>query len=104
MTIHVKIDESDTQLLALRAAAMRGEEIVLDVEGQPSVRLAVVTRPVPAEALTPEQLEERAAKRRAALGMWRHKYDKMPDLDISIFQTSDEEIEERYRRKFGDLR
>lgn len=101
MTIHVTIGKDEIHLSELMAAAQRGEEVLLDTVDGHRVRLTPVIADIP---LTEEQVEARAAKRRAAFGMWRDKYETLQDLDLSVFKTSDEEIEERYRRKFGDLR
>lgn len=95
MTIHVNIGEAKTRLSELVSAAVRGEEIVLDKAGEPQVRL------VPVGSASDAERERVAAKRRAAIGMWRDKFDRMPDIDISRFKMSDAEWEEHYRRKFG---
>ncbi len=42
MTIHVNIGEAKTRLSELVAAAVRGEDVVLDRAGQPQVRLVKV--------------------------------------------------------------
>ena len=96
MTIHVNIGEAKAQLSKLVDAAMRGEDIVLDKAGQPKVRLV----PVP-EAQTLER-EVRAAKRRAAFGFGREKYQHLPPeaFDVPPSMT-DQELEERFQRKFG---
>lgn len=63
MTIHVNIGEAKTRLSELLAAAKRGEEVVINRNGKPDVRLV----PVEPDA----RLKEIAEKRRAAFGMWR---------------------------------
>ncbi|HMP45379.1 MAG TPA: type II toxin-antitoxin system prevent-host-death family antitoxin [Sphingopyxis sp.] len=96
MTIHVNIGEAKTRLSELVAAALRGEEVIVQRDGQPKVRLV----PLPeAEAMEREAL---AAKRRAAFGFAREKYAHLPPeaFDVPPSMT-DEEIEERYQRKFG---
>ena len=96
MTAHFNIGEAKAQLSRLVDAAVRGEDIVLDKAGQPKVRLV----PVPeAQAL---EREARSAKRRAAFGFAREKYKDLPPeaFDVPASMT-DEEIEERFQRKFG---
>lgn len=96
MTIHVNIGEAKTTLSRLVDAALRGEDIVLDKAGQPKVRLV----PVP-EALQIER-EAIAAKRVANIGFAEAKYAHLPPeaFDVPPLMT-DEELEERYQRKFG---
>ena len=97
MTLHVNIGEAKTRLSKLIAAAVRGEEIVLDKAGQPQVRLV----PVP-EAIALDQAA-RAAKRRAGIGFLADKYRHLHGTDALDVPPSmtDEEYEERVRRKFG---
>jgi prevent-host-death family protein len=59
MTIHVNIGEAKTRLSQLVAAALRGEEVVLQKAGQPQVRLVPVEEAGRAE-------REAIAKRRMA--------------------------------------
>lgn len=96
MTIHVNIGEAKTRLSELLAAAARGEEVVVDKAGVPFATL--VPRP---EALALER-EARAAKRRMAFGCLAEKYKDFPPeaFDIPPPMT-DEELEERFKRKFG---
>ena len=96
MTIHVNIGEAKTRLSELLAAALRGEEVVLQKAGVPMATL--VPKP---EALAIER-EARAAKRRAAIGCLAEKYAHLPPeaFDIPPSMT-DEEYEERIKRKFG---
>jgi prevent-host-death family protein len=96
MTIHVNIGEAKTRLSELLAAAARGEEVVVNKAGVPFVTL--VPRP---EALALER-EARAAKRKAAFGCLAEKYKDYPPeaFDIPPSMT-DEEYEERIKRKFG---
>jgi antitoxin (DNA-binding transcriptional repressor) of toxin-antitoxin stability system len=96
MTIHVNIGEAKTRLSELVAAALRGEDVVLDRAGQPKVRLVAVP-----EAVVLDK-EARAAKRRAAIGCLADKYAGYPPeaFDIPPSMT-DEEYEERIKRKFG---
>jgi prevent-host-death family protein len=96
MAIHVNVGEAKTRLSELLAAAARGEEVVVDKAGVPYATL--VPRP---EALAFER-EARAAKRKAAFGCLAEKYkDYPPDaFDIPPSMT-DEDYEERFKRKFG---
>lgn len=96
MTIHVNIGEAKARFSELLAAAARGEEVVVDKAGVPYATL--VPRP---EALELER-EARAAKRKAAFGCLAEKYKDYPPeaFDIPPSMT-DEELEERFKRKFG---
>lgn len=97
MTIHVNIGEAKTQLSKLVDAALRGEDIVLDKAGQPTVRLVAL----------PEAKEldraARAAKRKAAFGFLAEKYKHLHGTDALDIPPSmtDEEYDERIKRKFG---
>ncbi|MGV3513266.1 MAG: type II toxin-antitoxin system Phd/YefM family antitoxin [Novosphingobium sp.] len=45
MTIHVNIGKAKTNLSKLIAASLRGEEVVIDHDGVPQVRLTPVVKP-----------------------------------------------------------
>ncbi|MBL8651592.1 MAG: type II toxin-antitoxin system prevent-host-death family antitoxin [Sphingopyxis sp.] len=96
MTIHVNIGEAKTRLSELVAAALRGEEVIVQRDGQPKVRLV----PLPeAEEL---DREARGAKRRTAFGFLADKYRHLHGteaLDVPPSMT-DEEYEARIERKF----
>lgn len=93
MTIHVNIGDAKTRLSELIAAAMRGEEVVVSKAGEPQVRL------VPISSSSEETLEARHRKRLSAFGMWR---DLDIDADAAMRPSmTDEELEERWQRKFG---
>ena len=96
MTIHVNIGEAKTRLSELVAAALRGEDVIVQRDGQPKVRLV----PLPeAEAI---EKQARAAKRKAAFGFAREKYKHLPPEAFDVPPSmSDEDLEERNRRKFG---
>lgn len=98
MTIHVNIGEAKTRLSELLAAAARGEEVVVNKAGVPYATL--VPRPE-AQAVEREAL---AAKRKAAFGFLADKYRHLHGTDALDVPPpmSDEEYEERIRRKFGD--
>lgn len=94
MTIHVNIGEAKTRLSELVAAAVDGEDVVLAKAGEPQVRLVTVS---PASA---SEIERRSAKRKAAIGMFKHL---VGDRDIDIRRIKAEERwDEHYERKFGD--
>ena len=96
MTIHVNIGEAKTRLSELVAAALRGEEVVLQKAGEPKVRLVALPEAVALER------EVRAAKRASAIGFAREKYAHLPpEAFDGPPSMTDEEVEERYRRKFG---
>ena len=71
MTVHFNIGEAKAQLSRLIAAALRGEEVVIDKDGVPQVRL----EPVAADP------ETSAAQRRAAMEEFLAKIDKLPIKD-----------------------
>ncbi len=75
MTIHVNIGEAKARLSELVAAAVRGEDVVVDRAGEPQVRLVAI-----ATAARTER-ERIAASRRAALGRWGHLAG---DFDLSV--------------------
>ena len=96
MTIHVNIGEAKTRLSELVATALRGEEVVIDRAGTPQVKL------VPVLEAEQARREELVARRKAAFGMFANKYRHLHGterLDVPPAMT-DEEIEERARRKF----
>jgi prevent-host-death family protein len=97
MTIHVNIGEAKTRLSELIAAALRGEEVVLDKAGAPQVRLTPIVEAEEARC------NEIAARRKAAFGMFADKYRHLHGTDALDVPPSmtDEEVEERFRRKFG---
>lgn len=95
MTIHVNIGEAKTRLSELVAAAVRGQDVVLDKAGEPQVRLVTVSSANAAE------IERRASKRCAALGMFEHV---VRDRDIDVQRIkSDDRWDEHYGRKFADI-
>ena len=95
MTIHVNIGEAKTRLSELVAAAVQGHDVVLDKAGEPQVRLVTVATANAAE------VERRAAKRRAAFGMFKHLVDDR-DIDIQRIKA-DDRWDEHYGRKFADF-
>jgi prevent-host-death family protein len=75
MSIHVNIGEAKTRLSELVAAAVRGEDVVLDKAGDPQVRLVPVAARVASEA------ERIAMKRKSAIGMFGRQAD---GLDLGL--------------------
>jgi antitoxin (DNA-binding transcriptional repressor) of toxin-antitoxin stability system len=94
MTVHVNIGEAKTRLSQLIAAALRGEEVVLDKDGKPQVQL------VPVPSANAEERARRAQKRESALGMWKEAFEGWHETDIGPSMT-DQEVEARWQRKFG---
>lgn len=96
MTIHVNIGDAKTRLSQLVEAVLRGEDVVLDKAGQPKVRLVALPE---AQQLEREAI---AAKRAAAFGFAREKYNDLPPqaFDVPPAMT-DPELDERFQRKFG---
>jgi prevent-host-death family protein len=96
MTIHVDVGEAKTRLSELLAAAVRGEEVVVNKAGVPFA--TIVPRP---EALALER-EMRSAKRKAAFGCLAEKYKDFPPEAFDIPPSlADEDYDERIKRKFG---
>lgn len=94
MTIHVNIGEAKTRLSELVAAALRGEEVILNKAGRPVARL------VPEQAAVELERETIATKRRAMIGFAREKYAHLPDEAFDIPPPlGDEYWEERVARK-----
>lgn len=94
MTIHVNIGEAKTRLSQLVAAALRGEQVVLDKNGKPQVKL------VPIETATDEERQRRAAKRRAAFGMWAKEFEGFDTSPEAI--RSERQYSEERRKLYGD--
>jgi prevent-host-death family protein len=90
MTIHVNIGEAKTRLSELVAAALRGEEVVVDRAGEPQVRLVPVDRAI-------RNVRE---KRMAAFGMYADRLGG-PVPDVRSLKMTDAEWDERDRARFG---
>jgi prevent-host-death family protein len=86
VTIHVNSGEAKTRLSELLAAALRGEEVVLQKAGVP---VATIVPKPKAQAI---EREARAAKRKAAIGFAREKYAHLPPeaFDIPPSMTDEE--------------
>ena len=94
MGIHVNIGEAKARLSELIAAAVRGEEIVLDRAGTPQVRLTPV-----AEASAADKLRIKE-KRQAAFGMLKHVQN---DWDINPDSIRAERDYNDWRREAHEL-
>ncbi len=93
MTIRVNIGEARSRLSELLTAALRGEEVILQKAGVPQAKL------VPIEEASRAERKEIARRRVANIGKYRDEYRGF-DLIVPPSMT-DEEVEERDRRKFG---
>lgn len=93
MAAHVNIGEAKTRLSELVAAALRGEEVVLDEAGAPQARS------VPVGDAGAAARERRIAKRRAAMGMFA---DAFRDHDLSLAALKQDRDPDRRERKAVD--
>ena len=96
MTIHVNIGDAQTRLSELVAAAVRGEEVVLEKSGAPQVRLVAIARP----ELTLAEREAIVARRMAALAEWNKEF-KGFDLSIEALKADRPDPDERERKALG---
>lgn len=94
MTIHVNIGTAKTRLSELVAAAVRGEDVVLNRAGEPQVRL------VPVERCRDIEMAARAARRRSAFGMFEHLTGNR-DIDVRTIKNADAEYQQAIWRKHG---
>ncbi|VWX61479.1 type II toxin-antitoxin system Phd/YefM family antitoxin [Sphingorhabdus sp. 109] len=94
MTIHVNIGEAKTRLSELVAAALRGEEVILQKAGVPKLKL------VPIEIANRAEREEIARRRVQAVGAFKEEF-KGFDLSLEALKADRGDPEERFRRKFG---
>jgi prevent-host-death family protein len=92
MTIHVSIGEAKARLSELMAAALRGEEVVLSEAGE-RVRLVAVPK------YADEELQRIYERRKSTFGVYAKEFEGY-DTTVPPSMT-DEEVEERWRRKFG---
>ena len=93
MATHVNIGEAKTRLSELVAAAVGGEEVVLDKAGIPQVRLVATATAVSGEDM------RLAAQRERALGMFDAEA-KGFDLSLRALKSDRSDPDERYRLKF----
>jgi prevent-host-death family protein len=100
MTIHVPVEELQRRFTEVAAAAERGEDVIVFQSGTPPVRLvALERRPPPPDQRTPEQRKIDAEKRISAFGMYAKEFEGWDTLVPP--SMTDEEVEARWRRKFG---
>lgn len=93
MTIHVNIAEAKARFSHLVEAALRGEDVIVQKAGVPKVKL------VPIEDADRMERERIVARRMANIGKFR---EELRGLDLTVPPSmTDEEIEQRYKRKFG---
>jgi antitoxin (DNA-binding transcriptional repressor) of toxin-antitoxin stability system len=82
MTIYVTISEAKTRFSKLCAAALSGEEVIVQDAGVPKLKL------VPLEGAQDAARAAIAAKRKAAIGFAREKYAHLPpeafDVPLSM--------------------
>lgn len=96
MTIHVTIGEAEKRLSELVAAAVRGEDVVLQEAGAPQVRFVAIARP----ELSLAEREAIVARRMAAIEKWRKEFEGV-DLDISALKAGYPDPDEKIRRILG---
>jgi len=94
MTIHVNIGEAKTRLSELVAAALRGEEVVLQKAGTPQVRL------VPVEESSRAEREAIAKRRVASIGF---AAQELADRDLSLEAIKAERKYSPWRRRAHGL-
>lgn len=96
MTIHVTIGEAEKRLSELVAAAVRGEEVVLQEAGAPQVRLVAIARAALGEA----EREAIAARRVAAIGKWKKDFEGF-DTTRAALKADYPDPDEKIRRILG---
>jgi prevent-host-death family protein len=94
MTKHFNVGEAKAKLSQLIAAAKRGEDVVIDHDGKPQVRLVKI------DCVDGAERARRAKKRASAFGMWREIFRGWPESEIGPSMT-DADVEARWTRKFG---
>ncbi len=75
MTKHFNVGEAKAQLSKLIDAAVRGEDVVIDRAGVPTVKVVALKAAVDAEA------NERRVRREAFIEKWQHAFD---GIDTSV--------------------
>lgn len=80
MTIHVNIGKAKSNLSKLIAASLRGEEVVIDHDGVPQVRLTPVAKPDEADRAERRRKIDEILARADALprkdGPWELEWDE----------------------------
>lgn len=93
MTIHVTIGEAEKRLSELVAAAVRGEDVVLQEAGAPQVRFVAIARP----ELSLAEREAIVARRVAAMDKWQKEFEGF-DLSIEALKADRPDPDEKIRR------
>jgi len=94
MTLHFNVGEAKAKLSQLIAAVRRGEDVVIDHDGKPQVRLVLVEEAGAAER------ERLIAKRRAFIGKYAKDFEGL-DVTPEWIREQREYSEER-RKLYGD--
>ncbi len=97
MTLHFNVGEAKAKLSQLIAAVRRGEDVVIDHDGKPQVRLVMV------EQAAIEERKRRIEKRAAAFGMWREEFEGW-DTSLEALKQGREYSEKRRKLHDDDLR
>ncbi len=75
MTKHFNVGEAKAQLSKLIAAAVRGEDVVIDRAGVPTVKMVALDTAIDSNA------SQRRARREAFIEQWKHSFD---GVDTSV--------------------
>jgi prevent-host-death family protein len=75
MTRHFNVGEAKAQLSKLIDAAVRGEDVVIDRAGVPTVKMVALETAIECEA------NQRRARREAFIEQWKHAFD---GIDTSV--------------------
>jgi prevent-host-death family protein len=94
MTLRVNIGEAKTRLSQLVAAAVGGEEVVLQKSGRPQVKL------VPVDGADRAAREAVAKRRMAAFGKFKDAFAGA-DLSLQALKADRPDPDERERRALG---
>lgn len=93
MTIHVNIGEAKTRFSELLAAAVRGEEVIVQKAGVPMARI------VPTQEAKDAERKRIGESRKKAFGMWKDAFEGW-DTVVPPSMT-EAEIDARERRICG---
>lgn len=94
MTIHVNIGEAKTRFSELCAAALRGEDVIVQKAGVPKLKLVPIEE---TPTMTPAEI---ARMRVANIGKYKDAFEGF-DLSLEALKAHRGDPEERFRRKFG---
>ena len=94
MTLHFNVGEAKAKLSQLIAAVRRGEDVVIDHDGKPQVRLVLVEEAGAAER------ERLIAKRRAAFGKWAKDFEGIDTSPEAI--RKERQYSAERRKLYGD--